>query len=241
LKLFGLPDGPLGYVISTRTGFTSVDCHLDYINNVVGPFFKQRREKLYLDPQTPALIVQDGLKSYFDEKVTKALNYLFIDTLEIPPHSSHLFQPLDLVTNPSFKLHLRKYKSAPKHLTDRSKRLYSIVYCMNKNINALQNMQAFESAGIIFSYEGSKPLGFNLKKITDKSLSPQEDINNYQFPQTPEKPKQLSIQTFMTANEKRKASKGLQKKPNKRKVTIRFGDKLLLSGEVKIRKKKVKH
>jgi len=79
------------------------------------------------------------------------LQDLFSDTLEIPPHCSHLFQRLDIVTNPSFKAHLTKYKSTPSHLTDRSKRIYNIVDSMNKNINSLQNMQAFDE---------TKPLHF---------------------------------------------------------------------------------
>jgi len=197
--------------------------------------FSRRREILQLDPTARALIVQDGLKCYFQERIKKALESFFIDTIDIPPHSSHLLQPLDLVTNPSFKSHLRKYKSAPTHLCDRSKRIYNVLYSMQKNINPLQNLRAFESAGIIFSFDEPHSMKFDLKKITDKSLSPQENEDSNTNVLIPEKPKQIQVRRHNTEKEKRQEEKNSKIIPKKRIMKVKFNGQMIVSGTIRNR------
>jgi len=203
LEPYGLPDGKTGFVVSTSSGFTTSDAHLEYVNKVVIPFFEERRKTLNLPYNERALILQDGLKAHLDDMVTKVLDKNFIDTYEFPAHSSHLTQPLDLVSFPIYKRELRRFKSAPKHLTERSQRLYNIAYCIGKvTRNPLMNHNAFESGGFLYNLSKSEKMSFNLSKITQKRRSPQDNLTVEDLAATARKPKRIKVKRLKTKREK---------------------------------------
>ena len=71
LEDYGLPNGDGGYILSTTTGFTSVEAHLQYVKDVVIPFFTARRKQFGLPSTARALILQDGLGVYYDETIIR--------------------------------------------------------------------------------------------------------------------------------------------------------------------------
>ena len=120
LQEYGIPNSDIGYVVSAKSGFTNADAHIDYVKTKIIPFFQQKRKQLNPNATAKGLIVQDGLSAYFDPKVQKLLNDANIDTLEIPPYSSHITQPLDVNVLTHYKRSFKSYRSPPKHLTERS-------------------------------------------------------------------------------------------------------------------------
>jgi len=135
--------------------------------------------------------------------VTKVLDKNFIDTYEFPAHSSHLTQTLDSVSFPIYKRELRRFKSAPKHLTERFQRLYNIAYCIRKfTRNPLMNHNVFEFDGYLYNLSKSEKMSFNLSKITQKRRSPQDNLTVEDLAATARKPKRIKVKRLKTKKEK---------------------------------------
>lgn len=63
------------------------------------------------DPKAQALLICDGLKSHSTKKVNDLFEENHIDTLILPPHSSHLVQCLDLCFFSIMKKHYKFSRS----------------------------------------------------------------------------------------------------------------------------------
>jgi len=223
LEEFGLPNSDLGYVLSTTSGFTNADAHLDYVKTKVIPFFQQKRKQLGLNDTAKGLILQDGLSAYFDPQVQNLLEDHNIDTLEIPAHSSHITQPLHVNVFPHYKRSFKSYRSPPKHLTERSQRLYRVLYCIEQRIGKLQNQSAFKCAGFIYDRKTPTKLTFDLSIILKNERAPKdllvaEDI----APQT-KRVKRIKVRHHQTKKEKIKKPTKMTIIKEGLKLTIRRG------------------
>ena len=184
LERYGFPDGQTGYVLSTTSGFTTTDAHLDYVKKVVIPGFILRRKMLGLPDEAKGLVIQDGLKAHVDNIVKEELEKNNILTLEFPSHSSHICQPLDLVTFSLFKREMKRNLRCPRHLTDRSKRIYKIAKSLEKCTGPLLNNSAFEAAGFIYNLsKKTDKMKFDLSKINKNTRSPQDDLTMSDLPE----------------------------------------------------------
>ncbi|XP_049878885.1 uncharacterized protein LOC126375862 [Pectinophora gossypiella] len=86
-------DFELSYAASKK-GWMEKDIFFNYMEKVVIPNLGQER---------PVLIIYDGHVSHVDEKVITLAAAHDVTILKLPPHTSHLLQPLDLAVFKSFK------------------------------------------------------------------------------------------------------------------------------------------
>ena len=66
-----------------------------------------RRRELGLPNDQAAFLIMDNCSAHTDRQVEEVLGQHHIVPVLIPPHTSHIFQPLDRVCFSSFKAHLR--------------------------------------------------------------------------------------------------------------------------------------
>ena len=85
--------------------------------NIIKPYIQRIRTEMNANHK--CVIICDGCKSHFSDKITKILDEIGnIKIITIPPHSSHLAQMLDASVFGSLK---RKYPSIPNVKTIKSK------------------------------------------------------------------------------------------------------------------------
>lgn len=77
--------------------FVSRDIFCHFIVNSIIPYVKLTRASLGLTSDAPALIIFDGHKSHLSELLKAKTAEAGILLVLLPPHSSHLLQPLDQV------------------------------------------------------------------------------------------------------------------------------------------------
>ena len=75
----------------------SRDIFCDFIVNSIIPYVKLTRMSLGLEPDAPAVVIFDGHKSHLSELLKAKTAEAGILLVLLPPHSSHLLQPLDQV------------------------------------------------------------------------------------------------------------------------------------------------
>jgi len=221
LTEYGFPNGENGFIVSTTTGFTTADCHELYVKDVVIPYFEEKKKHLGLNKDTRALIIQDGLSCYSDAKIRKLLDDAKIDTFEIPPHSSHITQPLDVGLFPHFKEDMRKYRKPPKHLTERSKNIYTVLHCVQKNIGNLLNQAAFKSSGHIYKFNSPTKLTFDLSQIMRNERAPKPLVSQADLAPVTQRSKRIKVPKALTKKEKVKKPKKMMVILNGLKMTIR--------------------
>ena len=117
-----------------------------YIDDVILKYVKEvRKNELYRDE--PAVILCDNCTSHLDDKLLQKLAENNIRLITIPPHSSHIFQPLDLVTFGVFKKEMlratSKYESGS--ILDRIARALKSI---EKATISENNRSSFEIAGL---------------------------------------------------------------------------------------------
>ena len=77
----------------STTAFVSRDIFMRYMRTVVLPYIQSVRQEL--SEVRPALILFDGHKGHFSDLLAAACAENQIHLVVLPPHSSHLVQPLD--------------------------------------------------------------------------------------------------------------------------------------------------
>jgi len=106
---FGFPNGPGGYVTQSTSGFINKDLFIEYLKVVIIPWVEKKRILLN---NTNAIsgIMLDGCTSHIDEGIFKLGNKNNIIFYLLPPHSSHITQPLDQLIFTLWKQKIRKTK-----------------------------------------------------------------------------------------------------------------------------------
>ena len=79
---------------SSKNAFITNEIYKEYIVDTIIPYIKRKRSQLSSDKHKAILIV-DGHKSHFSDDILAILAENHIEYISIPPHSSHLLQPLD--------------------------------------------------------------------------------------------------------------------------------------------------
>jgi hypothetical protein len=77
------------------------------VTSVILPYIAATRESLHLQDFTGVLL-RDNFSSYIDEGIKQLLADNNIKLVTFPPHTLHLFQPLDLGTFAAFKREKRE-------------------------------------------------------------------------------------------------------------------------------------
>ena len=79
----------------SKSAFICSDIYADYLQKVVFLYINDRRAEIN-KPDLRAIIIADGHKSHVSELAKALCASNNIEYLVIPPHSSHILQPLDL-------------------------------------------------------------------------------------------------------------------------------------------------
>jgi hypothetical protein len=87
---------------SNDTSYVTRLIFTEYVTSVIPPYFAATRESLHFQDFTGVLLC-DNCSSHIDEGIKQLLADNNIRLITCPPHTSHLFQPLDLVTFAAFK------------------------------------------------------------------------------------------------------------------------------------------
>src|SRR3990167_4984526 len=89
-------------------GWITDDIFKSYIRKIFIPAIEERRKDLKEGDNARALLLVDSHGSRNQESVIQLLREHKIDMLTMPPHSSHLLQPLDRLILSLFKSKLWK-------------------------------------------------------------------------------------------------------------------------------------
>jgi hypothetical protein len=103
----GWRDGQDFMIRSSDTSHVTRPIFTEYVTSVILPYFAATRESLHLQDFTGVLLC-DNCSSHIDESIKQLLTDKNIRLVTLPPHSSHLFQPLDLVAFAAFKCENRE-------------------------------------------------------------------------------------------------------------------------------------
>lgn len=131
---------------SSSSAFITADIFEDYIEKSVLPYIEAKRENLPHDKRT-ALILVDGHKTHFTHSLNAKLASLDILYVCMPPHSSHLLQPLDRYFFSVVKGNY-KYMKAREHLCEVTANLDKIFRSLQMANNIDTIITSFTRAGI---------------------------------------------------------------------------------------------
>jgi hypothetical protein len=92
---------------SSDTSYVTRPIFTEYVTSVIQPYFAATRESLHLQAFTDVSFC-DNYSSHIDEDIKQLLADDNIRLVTFPPHTSHLFQPLDPLTFAAFKREKRE-------------------------------------------------------------------------------------------------------------------------------------
>ena len=80
---------------------------MQYIDKILFPYIKRKREELQLERNYPALVIFDNFTGQNTEKVLKHLKNNCIHYIQVPANCTDRLQPLDVSVNKAAKDFLR--------------------------------------------------------------------------------------------------------------------------------------
>lgn len=107
---------------SSDSGWINTEIFDDWVKQVFIPHIEAKRIFLKA-PNQPALLYLDGHSSRNNSTTQNLLKSKNVYVVTIPPHTSHVLQPLDRGVNRAFKQHLRKYMRPPSKTGTVSERI----------------------------------------------------------------------------------------------------------------------
>lgn len=153
LEEYGLPDGPLGYVAHSGTGYVQGDLFDKYIMQCFLPDLEQKR-MLLGKKNLYGGIIMDGHKTHTHDDVIHLLTQNKVKILFIPPHSSHLLQPLDRLIFANWKRSMKRIK-INKPYSDFSKRIIRGLKALQISCNAFDIKSAWERIGLMINIDNN--------------------------------------------------------------------------------------
>ncbi|KAA6377727.1 MAG: hypothetical protein EZS28_026746 [Streblomastix strix] len=164
----GLTKGTDLQVAVTPKSYVNTDTLEKYIDESFIPFIEQRREKMHM-PYAPATMLCDNHGPHVADEIQAKLAASNIRLLTVPPHSTHVTQPLDLVTFSAVKGDLPPRKGAhmPKSKIEKVKLMYQV---LEKHTTSSTNESAFRKAGYSAVTE---------KKVQKVKIDESKLISNY--------------------------------------------------------------
>ena len=128
----------------TNSGYINQEVFSRWINAVLIPEVEKRRAELEM-PTQRAFIIMDNCTVYTDDRVVEHLADHGIGAIFIPPHGSHIYQPLDRVAFSSFKALLRS--AIPIEADHQTTRLYKILESWEKATKTRTIVGSFKLSG----------------------------------------------------------------------------------------------
>ena len=128
----------------TESGYINQALFRRWIDTVLVPDVERRRAELEM-PDHPAFLIMDNCTAHTDQAVTQRLEAHGIVPLNIPPHGSHIYQPLDRVAFSSFKAMLRS--AIPIDADSQTTRLIKILESWEKATKTRTITGSFKLSG----------------------------------------------------------------------------------------------
>jgi hypothetical protein len=128
-------------------GYINTEIFYRWVEGIFVPSVEQIRRRETLAPTTRAVLMCDNLAAHKTTDVLSLLTLHAIDLVPLPPHGSHRFQPLDLVTFGSLKQRIRTVSTR----FTKGTQAYSIatsVYATQEATSPHLNQSAFRRAGL---------------------------------------------------------------------------------------------
>jgi hypothetical protein len=135
------------FVQPSNKGYINNETFLKYIDKIFAPSVDEIRAREKLPPTTPAVLMCDNLAAHKTEEVLAVLTKHHIRLVPLPPHGSHCFQPLDLLTFASLKQRIRSTSSRFEKGTQAHSIAVAVSATQDATANHL-NVSAFRRAGL---------------------------------------------------------------------------------------------
>jgi hypothetical protein len=143
---FGFHSGLLGKIISSETGYATSDVFEVYVKDILILHVCKLRRAENL-PDAKAGILVDGHYSHKNPKTLAALKENNIETYLLPPHLSHLTQPLDQSFFSNWKKEYKRRKPTTT-LKSLSSRIIHATNCLQRVSTFSSIIGSFGQAGI---------------------------------------------------------------------------------------------
>jgi hypothetical protein len=131
---------------STAKGYNTQVEFTEWITRIFLPAMKERRTLHKLE-DTPAVLIADQASCHCNSEITASLIAAKIRLVHFPPHSSHIFQPLDAVIFGSQKKKLRSEMEGIG-LAKQKQTLTKILFALEDATTPHKNIASFRLVGI---------------------------------------------------------------------------------------------
>lgn len=132
------------------TAYVTGEIFIEWIKNSFIPYVENVREAKGIGNE-PAVLLSDNCSIHVTPEVKELLGRNHIKFITMPPHSSNVFQPLDLVTFSSFKAHMKTaHTSFAKG--SQADSIHKINRALEMATISSTNRHAFSAAGFKIDY-----------------------------------------------------------------------------------------
>ena len=157
LLSMGFPDSKLGLVVGSEKGYITRELMMTWINQIFLPEVNKRRLAMK-KPKAKCLLILDGHSSHVNEKLTEIFKRNNIYHILLPPHSSHLTQPLDRLIFGNWKNIKKTIRIRKGKYTKQTTRIVKGLKAFSMASNPTDVMKAFKRGGIEISIRTTNPL-----------------------------------------------------------------------------------
>ena len=149
----------------TPRGFMNSDAMIVWIARCLAPYVFEQRTQIG-DRNAVVYLLMDNMSAHDTEDVMNAFRLLDpVKIIKLPPHSSHLLQPLDAIYFGVFKQYYRRYKTETDHQNFHTK-CTAIIRSLYHANDSKTIIKSWEKAGIFINDDGSEnqTVSFDISK-----------------------------------------------------------------------------
>jgi hypothetical protein len=148
------------------SAYVTEEVFYDYIETIFIPIVRRQRKKYSMENEK-AVLLMDNFTSHCSDRIMSLLTNENIQVLTFPPHTSHVFQMLDLVTFGIMKTKARSYRLT-KALSPAAEHVYKMYKAFEDATVSSSVRAAFVRAGLIYRSNGNHfLLVFNEEKVRE--------------------------------------------------------------------------
>ena len=220
IEMYGLPDGKMGLIVGSPSGYMTSELMLIWLNKIFLPEINFRRRGMNNLKATAGLIL-DGHSSHINEETIELFKKNNVEYFLLPPHSSHLTQPLDRLIFSNFKKYKSKVTFSKEKYTKQSRRILCGLKALAMASTPVDILSSFKRSGIIINNIGSKNIiKINKHKVykhlpgvdVDSLEEEREETVNQMINKTPRKStRKKRIKIFFSQKKKKKIAKAKPK------------------------------
>ena len=131
----------------SESGYINGELFTRWLCEALLPYIQVQRQ--LLSTQSRAILIVDGCSVHLNNSIQQLAENHNINLVFLPPHSSHLLQPLDLGIFGVFKGVLARMRVNKKRFSDQSIQVIKIIGALSRTASPLNIVSAFRAAGIV--------------------------------------------------------------------------------------------